>query len=50
MKKGTGDAGSVQIPSGSEILDDELNIPAGANGIVLFAHRSGSRSTQIAEK
>ena len=32
----------VLIPSGKVKLEGELNVPAGANGIVLFAHGSGS--------
>src|ERR687896_706187 len=32
----------VQIPSGEAVLDGELNVPAGATGLVLFAHGSGS--------
>ena len=32
----------VQIPSGDVSLEGDLNIPAGAKGIVLFAHGSGS--------
>ena len=35
-------ASNVQIPSGSVILEGELIIPAGAHGVVLFAHGSGS--------
>ena len=43
----TGHAGamgsrSVQIPSASATLDGELHMPAGASGIILFAHGSGS--------
>jgi putative phosphoribosyl transferase len=34
--------GSVQIPVGKAYLDGELAIPPGAQGIVLFAHGSGS--------
>jgi putative phosphoribosyl transferase len=33
---------SVRIPIGQEHLEGELNIPAGAAGVVLFAHGSGS--------
>jgi predicted alpha/beta-hydrolase family hydrolase len=32
----------VYIPSGQVLLEGELNIPAAATGIVLFAHGSGS--------
>jgi putative phosphoribosyl transferase len=43
----TGHAGTArkhdaQIPSGSTTLEGELNVPEGAQGIVLFAHGSGS--------
>ena len=43
----TGHAGTVrthnvQIPSGAATLDGELHVPAGAGGIILFAHGSGS--------
>jgi putative phosphoribosyl transferase len=31
-----------QIPSGQVVLEGELSIPAGALGVVLFAHGSGS--------
>lgn len=39
-----GSAGSreVRIPSGSADLEGELIVPAGARGVVLFAHGSGS--------
>src|SRR5690349_16294 len=33
---------AVHIPAGRAHLEGELNIPAGAPGIVLFAHGSGS--------
>src|SRR6266496_6458253 len=32
----------VRIPIGQAHLEGELNIPAGAAGVVLFAHGSGS--------
>lgn len=32
----------VLIPSGKVQLEGELNVPAGASGVVLFAHGSGS--------
>ena len=32
----------VQIPSGGAVLAGELNVPVGAQGVVLFAHGSGS--------
>ena len=35
-------ARDIKIPSGSAILEGELNIPDGAEGVVLFAHGSGS--------
>ena len=35
-------AREVQIQSGAAVLQGELNIPAGARGVVLFAHGSGS--------
>jgi len=38
----TGDIRTVQIPSGQIKLEGELNIPANATGVVLFAHGSGS--------
>ena len=31
-----------QIPSGQLLLEGELSVPAGATGVVLFAHGSGS--------
>jgi len=34
--------GSVKIPVGPVVLEGELIIPKGANGVVLFAHGSGS--------
>ena len=37
-----GRAGEVQIRAGSALLDGELTVPEDANGIVLFAHGSGS--------
>ena len=33
---------AIRIPSGSVTLEGELHVPAGAAGIVLFAHGSGS--------
>jgi putative phosphoribosyl transferase len=39
---GTARAHDVQIPSGAATLEGELNVPVGAQGIVLFAHGSGS--------
>jgi putative phosphoribosyl transferase len=33
---------SVQIPAGKAMLAGDLMIPAGARGIVVFAHGSGS--------
>ena len=33
---------SVRIPAGGEILDGDLTIPLDAQGIVIFAHGSGS--------
>src|SRR5437588_2039751 len=35
-------AREVQIQSGAAVLQGELNIPAGARGVVVFAHGSGS--------
>ncbi len=35
-------AHDVEIPSGSVLLEGELKIPQGAEGVVLFAHGSGS--------
>ncbi len=32
----------IQIPIGSMLLSGDLNIPAGTQGVVLFAHGSGS--------
>jgi putative phosphoribosyl transferase len=32
----------VRIPAGSAMLDGDLGLPAGATGLVLFAHGSGS--------
>jgi putative phosphoribosyl transferase len=39
---GTVRAREVEIPSGEAVLTGELNVPVGAQGIVLFAHGSGS--------
>jgi putative phosphoribosyl transferase len=39
---GTAREHGVQIPSGEAVLEGELNVPVGAQGIVLFAHGSGS--------
>jgi putative phosphoribosyl transferase len=36
------DEGLVQVPAGGATLEGNLLIPAGAKGIVLFAHGSGS--------
>src|SRR6267378_8626479 len=38
----TAKAHDVQIRSGSAVLQGDLSIPAGAQGVVLFAHGSGS--------
>jgi dienelactone hydrolase len=45
---------AVRIPVGRELLDGDLGIPAGARGLVIFAHGSGSsrhspRNRQVAE-
>jgi len=37
-----GTAHEVEIRSGDAVLSGELNVPAGAQGVVLFAHGSGS--------
>ncbi len=44
----------VRIPTGHELLDGDLSIPAGARGLVIFAHGSGSsrhspRNQQVAD-
>lgn len=39
---GTARGRTVQIPSGPTTLEGELHVPAGATGVVLFAHGSGS--------
>jgi putative phosphoribosyl transferase len=49
-----GEARMVEIPAGNVRLDGELIVPAGAIGIVLFAHGSGSsrhspRNKSVAE-
>ena len=41
-KTATARARDVQIRSGTVILQGDLSIPAGAQGVVLFAHGSGS--------
>jgi putative phosphoribosyl transferase len=38
----TARARDVQIRSGTAVLEGDLSIPAGAQGVVLFAHGSGS--------
>src|SRR6059058_3693226 len=39
---GTALASDVQIRSGAAMLQGELSLPGGAEGVVLFAHGSGS--------
>ena len=39
---GTAREHEMQIPSGEAVLEGELNVPVGAQGVVLFAHGSGS--------
>jgi putative phosphoribosyl transferase len=39
---GTKQSRAVRIPSGEATLEGELSVPVGANGVVLFAHGSGS--------
>jgi putative phosphoribosyl transferase len=39
---GTAREHEVEIPSGEAVLEGELNVPVGAQGVVLFAHGSGS--------
>ena len=39
---GTARARDVQIRSGAALLHADLSIPTGAQGVVLFAHGSGS--------
>src|SRR2546425_6847761 len=41
-KTATARARDVQIRSGTVILQGDLSIPEGAQGVVLFAHGSGS--------
>ncbi|HVM20077.1 MAG TPA: alpha/beta family hydrolase [Egibacteraceae bacterium] len=36
------DTQPVRIPAGSALLDGDLSVPAGAGGLVVFAHGSGS--------
>jgi putative phosphoribosyl transferase len=53
VQHGTG-LDAVRIPDGTELLDGDLHIPAGARGLVIFAHGSGSsrfssRNRQVAE-
>jgi len=33
---------AVRIPDGADLLDADLQVPAGARGLVIFAHGSGS--------
>ena len=45
---------AVRIPDGNEWLDGDLNVPADARGLVIFAHGSGSsrfssRNRQVSE-
>jgi dienelactone hydrolase len=45
MNTASGESGSerpVQVTSGAVTLDGNLSVPAGASGVVLFAHGSGS--------
>lgn len=37
-----GSVAAIRIPAGGPTLEGELSIPAGASGIVIFAHGSGS--------
>ena len=37
-----GTVSEIQIPAGPVILEGELSVPDGTNGLVLFAHGSGS--------
>lgn len=39
---GSGEVRPVRIPAGAVTLDGDLGVPAGARGIVVFAHGSGS--------
>src|SRR5919202_4192884 len=39
---GAGRTRDVRIPTGAAVLDGELSVPVGAQGVVLFAHGSGS--------
>jgi hypothetical protein len=39
----------VSIPSGKATLRGELNVPVDAQGVVLFAHGSGSSCRTICE-
>src|SRR6266542_5003769 len=42
MKTAVAKARDVQLRSGAVMLNGDLSIPAGAKGVVLFAHGSGS--------
>lgn len=41
MQRGTA-VDAVRIPDGADLLDGDLQVPAGARGLVIFAHGSGS--------
>ncbi|HEX2639529.1 MAG TPA: hypothetical protein VHL50_03110, partial [Pyrinomonadaceae bacterium] len=42
MQAAKAKASPVRIPSGGVLLNGDLHVPAGAQGVVLFAHGSGS--------
>jgi putative phosphoribosyl transferase len=41
LQRGTA-VDAVRIPDGRDLLDGDLQVPAGARGLVIFAHGSGS--------
>jgi dienelactone hydrolase len=52
--RATGSSRSVRIPIAEGMLEGDLGVPAGARGVVVFAHGSGSsrhspRNRQVAE-
>ena len=53
MKSASPEKNEVQIPSGEATINGNLEVPKGAQGIVVFAHGSGSsrfssRNTYVA--
>jgi putative phosphoribosyl transferase len=47
MEEWFSDGFAVQVPAGTSILDAELQLPSGANGLIVLAHAGGGRRSRM---